>query len=235
MTADAFWEFEREGWSHAAAAYEECWTDTSLFLEPLLDAAGVHAGSDLLDLACGPGFVSEAAAARGARPVGLDVAGPMVQRARERCPGLTFVEGDAQRLSFADASFDAVTMNFGILHLSKPEVALAETRRVLRPGGRLAFTAWVLEGNVADEIMEAALAAHARAAVRGAPPRRCPCLHGDAGPAAGATRGHPRCDRRGRRALRGRRRVHASDRRARCIGSDAERMSVRRRPPSARR
>jgi SAM-dependent methyltransferase len=163
MTTDAFWEFEREGWSQAAAAYEECWTDTSLFLEPLLDAAGVRAGSDLLDLACGPGFVSEAAAARGARPVGLDVAGPMVQRARERCPDLTFVEGDAQRLSFADASFDAVTMNFGILHLSKPEVALAEARRVLRPGGRLAFTAWVLEGNVADQIMEAALAAHALA------------------------------------------------------------------------
>jgi SAM-dependent methyltransferase len=161
MDADAFWEFERAGWERAAASYEECWTDTELFVEPLLDAAAVGEGTRLLDVACGPGYVSEAAAARGARPVGVDVAGAMVERARLRCPGLTFVEGDAQRLPFDDASFDAVTMNFGILHLSEPEAALREARRVLAAGGRYAFTAWVLEGNAADEIVDAALAAHA--------------------------------------------------------------------------
>jgi SAM-dependent methyltransferase len=161
MTSDAFWEFERDGWDRAAAHYEECWTDTSLFIAPLLDAAGVVAGTRLLDIACGPGLVSEAAAARGAQPVGLDVAAGMVQAARLRCPDLTFVEGDALRLQFGDASYDAVTMNFGILHLSEPEAAMAEARRVLAPGGRFAFTAWVNEGNVAEEIMDAALAAHA--------------------------------------------------------------------------
>jgi ubiquinone/menaquinone biosynthesis C-methylase UbiE len=161
MSTDAFWEFERTGWERAAPSYEECWTDTQLFVQPLLDAARVHAGSRLLDVACGPGFVSEAGAARGAEPVGLDVAAAMVERARRRCPGFQFVEGDAQRLPFPDACFDAGTMNFGILHVSRPETALQEARRVLRPGGWFAFTVWVAEGHAADEIVDAAITAHA--------------------------------------------------------------------------
>jgi SAM-dependent methyltransferase len=112
-------------------------------------------------VACGPGYISEAAAARGAEPVGLDVAAAMVERARSRCPGLRFVEGDAQRLPFRDESFDAVTMNFGILHLSQPETALAEACRVLVPGSRFAFTAWVAEGNAVAEIVDGAVGAHA--------------------------------------------------------------------------
>ena len=161
MTRDAFWEFERAGWERAAPRYEECWTDTGFFLEPLLDAAGVRQGTRLLDVACGPGFVSEAAAERGAEPVGLDVAAAMLAQARRRCPGLTFVEGDAHQLPFGDGSFDGVTMNFGILHLSEPETALAEARRVLVPAGRFAFTAWVAEGNAVAEIVDGAVAAHA--------------------------------------------------------------------------
>ena len=161
MSPDAFWEFEREGWERAAAHYDHCWTDTGLFIEPLLDAAGVRAGTRLLDAACGPGYVSEAAAGRAARPVGLDVAPAMVEQARSRCPNLDFVVGDAQRLPFADESFDAVTMNFGILHLSRPERALAEARRVLVPAGGLAFTAWVAEGNAAAEIVDTAVDTHA--------------------------------------------------------------------------
>jgi SAM-dependent methyltransferase len=163
MSGDAFGEFERTGWARAAPRYKECWTDTVLFVEALLDAAAVRSGSRLLDVACGPGIVSEAAAARGARPVGVDVATPMVERARERCPDLTFVVGDALRLPFPDAWFDAVTMNFGILHVSQPERALAEARRVLVPGGRFAFTTWPAEGNAEDEITETALADHALA------------------------------------------------------------------------
>jgi SAM-dependent methyltransferase len=161
MSGDAFAEFERAGWERAAPRYEKYWTDTVLFVKPLLDAAGVHAGSRLVDVACGPGFVSEAAAARGAHPVGVDIATAMVERARMRCPDLTFVVGDALRLPFPDAFFDAVTMNVGILHVSQPERALAEARRVLVPGGRLAFTTWLAQGNAEDEITEAALAAHA--------------------------------------------------------------------------
>ena len=160
MKSDPFSEFERAGWERAAARYEECWTDTALFVGPLLDAVPVRPGTRLLDIACGPGYVSEAAAARGARPVGVDVAEAMVERARRRCPGLSFVVGDALQLPFPDTSFDAVTMNFGILHVSRPEVALAEAGRVLGAGGRFAFTTWVAEGNAQDEITAAAVGAH---------------------------------------------------------------------------
>jgi SAM-dependent methyltransferase len=161
MSADPFWEFERTGWERAAPHYDECWTDTRLFVEPLLDAAGVQVGTRLLDVACGPGYVSEAAAARGAQPIGVDVAEAMIELARRRLPGLEFVVGDAQRLPFPDRSFAAVTMNFGILHLSQPSRAIAEARRVLAPAGRFAFTAWIDEGNAAAEIVDTAIAAHA--------------------------------------------------------------------------
>jgi len=196
MTRDAFWEFERAGWQRAAPRYEECWTDTGFFVEPLLDAAGVGAGTRLLDVACGPGFVSEAAAKRGAEPVGLDVAAAMLEQARRRCPGLTFVEGDAQQLPVPDGSFDAVTMSFGILHLSEPETALAEARRVLVPHGRFAFTAWVAEGNAVAEIVDSAVAAHAEPVelpkgpdfYRFADPEECRRELGEAGFAADSVR-----------------------------------------------
>ena len=139
MGGVAFAEFERAGWERAAPRYEVCWTDTVLFVEALLDAAAVRAGSGLLDVACGPGFVSEAAAARGARPVGVDVAAAMVERARARCPDLAFVVGDALRLPFPDASFDAVTINFGILHV----FAARERARRGAPGPRSGRSACV--------------------------------------------------------------------------------------------
>jgi SAM-dependent methyltransferase len=160
---NAFWKFECDAWERAAGCYEEYRKDTVLFVEGLLDAAKVGADSRLLDVACGPGFVSEAAARRGANPVGLDVAVAMVERARARNPGLRFVLGDAHRLPFPEGSFDAVTMNFGIGHLCHPAAVLAEARRVLVPGGRLAFSAWVAEGNAAVAIADAAVAAHAEA------------------------------------------------------------------------
>ena len=69
--------------------------------------------------------------------------------------------GDAQALPFGDASFDSVTMNFGILHLAQPELALAEARRVLSPGGRFAFTSWVAEDNAEAQITDAVVAEHA--------------------------------------------------------------------------
>jgi SAM-dependent methyltransferase len=161
VSGDAFWEFERDGWERAAEYYEACWGDTSSFVTALLDAAEVKSGTRVLDVACGPGYVSQAAYARGAEPVGLDVATAMVETARRRSPDLTFVVGDAQQLPFPDGSFDAVTMNFGILHLSEPERALTEARRVLVPGCRFAFSAWVAEGNAVAEIVDGAVAAHA--------------------------------------------------------------------------
>ena len=140
---DAFRDFEHAGWKINVSEYEDAFARlTSQAIGPLLDAVGVRQGIRLLDVATGPGYVAAAAAARGARVVGIDFSAPMVARARELNPAVEFQEGDAEALSFPDGSFDAVVMNFGILHLARPEQAISHAARVLRPGGRFACTAW---------------------------------------------------------------------------------------------
>ena len=93
-------------------------------------------------MASGPGYVAAAAASVGASAVGVDFSSEMVRLAASRYPGIVFQEGDAEALAFPDESFDAVTLNFGVLHLARPDAALAEARRVLVPGGRCALTVW---------------------------------------------------------------------------------------------
>jgi SAM-dependent methyltransferase len=75
-------------------------------------------------------------------PIGLDAAAGMVKVARARYPAIEFQEGDAERMPFADESFDGVVAGFLVNHLPRAERALAEFARVLRPGGRVALTVW---------------------------------------------------------------------------------------------
>ena len=139
----AFHAFEQAGWQRAAAHYPSTFGAlTQLAAQPLLDAAHVSAGTRMLDVASGPGYVAAAAAARGARVVGIDFSAAMVDEARRRYPDGVFLEGDAQDLPERDATFDAVVMSFGLLHLERPDTAIAEAHRVLVPGGRYAFTVW---------------------------------------------------------------------------------------------
>ena len=138
-----FREFEHDGWEKLPRRYHDAFASlTSQAIGPLLDAVLAGKGSKLLDVATGPGYVAAAAAARGADAVGIDFAAAMVAEARRNYPKTTFQEGDAEALSLPDASVDAVTMNFGLLHLGRPERAIGEAYRVLRPGGRFAFTVW---------------------------------------------------------------------------------------------
>jgi SAM-dependent methyltransferase len=139
----AFSAFEHEGWEKAAEYYATSFGRlTAQTAGPVLDAARVGSGSRLLDVACGPGFVSGAARSRGATVTGLDFSAAMIAEASRRYPEIVFREGDGQALPFDAGSFDAVVMNFGMLHLAQPETAIAEACRVLRPGGRYAFTVW---------------------------------------------------------------------------------------------
>lgn len=138
-----FHEFERAGWERVAGYYHRYFAAlTTRFIEPLLDAGGVTAGSRVLDVATGPGYVAAAAARRGAEVVGIDFAEAAVAVARQQYPDIAFATGSAEELDFPAAQFDAVLMNFGLLHLARPELALAEAQRVLRPGGSVAFTVW---------------------------------------------------------------------------------------------
>jgi SAM-dependent methyltransferase len=169
---EAVREFERAGWNRAAAAYETSFAAaTRPFIAPLLDAAGIAAGGDVLDLCCGPGFVGAAALARGARVTGLDFSPAMLAEARARFPAIMFRHGDAEAPPFGDACFDAVVCNFGIHHVPRPALALAGVHRVLRHGGKFAFSIWAgHDENIAWKLVFDAVGRYGDPRASAAPP-----------------------------------------------------------------
>jgi demethylmenaquinone methyltransferase / 2-methoxy-6-polyprenyl-1,4-benzoquinol methylase len=100
--------------------------------------AVVTPGARVLDACCGTGDLALAARTEGGRVTGLDFSERMLERARRKSAGVDWVQGDLLELPFADGSFDAATVGFGVRHAEDLRRALRELRRVLRPGGRLA-------------------------------------------------------------------------------------------------
>jgi demethylmenaquinone methyltransferase/2-methoxy-6-polyprenyl-1,4-benzoquinol methylase len=101
-----------------------------------------QSGLRALDLCCGTGDLAQALARRGAQVAGLDFSEPMLEAADWRLQAIRkppphFVRGDAQRLPFADNSFDIVTVGYGLRNLADWETGLREMRRVTKAGGRL--------------------------------------------------------------------------------------------------
>ncbi|MBX9744308.1 MAG: methyltransferase domain-containing protein [Chlamydiales bacterium] len=109
----------------------------------IIHALDIQKGVHFLDVACGPGYLAAAAHQKGAKVSGVDFSSSMVSRAKQLHSNIDFNEGDAENLEgYQDGCFDAVGMNFGIVHLGQPEQALKAAYRVLKAGGRVAFTAW---------------------------------------------------------------------------------------------
>jgi SAM-dependent methyltransferase len=160
---DAFTEFEHEGWERVADKYDSVWSSsTRQFIAPLLEAAEVREGMSVLDVGCGPGYVSAAATERGATSLGVDFSREMVGIARRMFPAIEFREGDAQNLAFAGGTFDRVVANFALLHLTSPERACEEACRVLKRGGKFGFTTWArVEENPFVKLVDDAIEAHA--------------------------------------------------------------------------
>ena len=160
---DSFTRFEHDGWQGVADKYDSVWSSsTRQFIPPLLEAAEVSAEMSILDVGCGPGYVSAAAAECGATPIGLDFSGEMMGIAKRMFPRIEFREGDAQNLPFAESSFDRVLANFALLHLADPERACAEACRVLKPGGKFGFTTWAhVAENPFVKLVDDAIQAHA--------------------------------------------------------------------------
>ncbi len=153
--------YERRLWAGRAAAYERGFARLTVHTAGvLLDAAGVAAGTRLLDVGTGPGVVAGAAAARGARVMAVDAEPSMAEAAARNVPGLDVRVAVLPDLPLRDGEFDAVTGNFVINAMADPPAALAEMRRVLRAGGRLALTCWSYPPSpalsVAREAIEAA-------------------------------------------------------------------------------
>jgi SAM-dependent methyltransferase len=122
--------------------------------ETLCEAADLRAGSRVLDVACGNGNASLAAARRFCDVVGVDYVPALVERARVRAAGerldVAFHEGDAEALPFEDGSFDAVLSTFGVMFAPDQARAAAELARVCRPGGVIALANWTPEGFIGE-------------------------------------------------------------------------------------
>lgn len=136
---DTFSQWERRAWEARATAYGRAITAlTRGAVDALLDAAGVSADIRVLDVATGPGVVALAARRRGAHVLAVDQARAMVDLAR--AAGVEAWLASAERLPFADSSFDAVVAGFLLNHLARPAEGVAELARLCR--GRLALSVW---------------------------------------------------------------------------------------------
>jgi len=146
MSNDPFMDFkrkQRESWT--------TFTPTATFTTPvaahLVRFAGIRTGESVLDVGTGTGVVAVTAARTGARVSALDLTPELLVEARENAriaghPEITWQEGDAETLPYPEASFDVVVSQFGHMFAPRPEVAVAEMRRVLKPTGRVAFVTW---------------------------------------------------------------------------------------------
>jgi ubiquinone/menaquinone biosynthesis C-methylase UbiE len=163
MAEDAFGKFEHAGWERVADKYDSVWSSlTRQFIPYLIRDAKVLAGVSVLDVACGPGYVSAAAKNLDAFPTGIDFSEKMIAIAKKMFADIPFVQGDAQNLPLENVSFDRVLINFGLLHVSHPEKACAEAFRVLKSGGKFGFTVWAgPEDNPGAKIVNDAIEAHA--------------------------------------------------------------------------
>lgn len=137
----AFDRHERERWSGRAGAYKRSFGRLCAYTgEMLLDAAGVRAGTAVLDVGTGPGTLAALAATRGAKVAAVDPEPSMVSAASRLVPDVRV--GALPELPFGEGEFDAVVANFVLNHVGEPGAAVRELARVTRPGGRVAVTIW---------------------------------------------------------------------------------------------
>lgn len=162
---DAFYKLEHTNWQRGVDAYSAGFGPlTSQSVPTLLEkgafgdglscSAAIQDAQHILDVATGQGPVIDAAISKAksmkidAKFTALDFSSNFLQLAKRNLEAshpdtaIDWIEGDAQAMPFDNEAFTSVCCNFGILHLSDPDLFLSESYRILKPGGRLAFSAW---------------------------------------------------------------------------------------------
>lgn len=139
---------QQAAWS--SGDYAVVGTTLQIVGETLCEALDLRAGQRVLDIAAGNGNASLAAARRWCDVVATDYVPALLGRARERAEAerldITFKEADAEKLPFADASFDAVISTFGVMFTPDQEKAAAEMLRVCKRGGKIGMANWTPQG-----------------------------------------------------------------------------------------
>jgi SAM-dependent methyltransferase len=139
---DAFKNVQKQGWAHFAPL-EFGTTPTAA---RLVKFARVGAGQLVLDVCCGTGVVAVTAARKGAHVTGVDFTPELLARAHENSRvakvDVDWQDGDVEALPLPDNTFDVVLSQFGHMFAPRPELAVREMLRVLRPGGTIAFSTW---------------------------------------------------------------------------------------------
>lgn len=138
------WDTPEEAARNAAASYEQYFVPSigTPFARPLIEAAGLRQGERVLDVACGTGIAARLAAecvAPTGTVVGIDPHPGMLEMARRTSDDVEWRQGAAEDLPLPDGSFDAVVCSLGFQFFADKDKALAEMRRVLAPGGRIAL------------------------------------------------------------------------------------------------
>ncbi len=120
----------------------------------VVEAAGIEAGQDVLDVATGTGNAALVAAGKGAKVTGLDLTPELFEKARERAADagveVEWVEGDAEELPYEDGTFDRVLSAIGIQFAPRHEVVAKELARVCRPGGLIVLGNWCADGMIGE-------------------------------------------------------------------------------------
>jgi SAM-dependent methyltransferase len=139
-------------WSSGGDAYDAISRQIGAALEHCVARLDPKPGETILDLATGTGWTSRLVARRGADVVGVDIASELLAVATEHAKkeGLEveYRIGDAEKLPFADQSFDGVISTFGVMFASRPQSAAAELVRVCKRSGRIALATWLPDGSV---------------------------------------------------------------------------------------
>jgi ubiquinone/menaquinone biosynthesis C-methylase UbiE len=137
-----FKEMQKQGWAH----FVPLEVMTTPPAARLIRHARVQPGQRVLDVCCGTGVAAITASRAGASVTGLDFTPQLLERARENARiaevAVEWHEGDVEALPFPDASFDVVLSQYGHMFAPRPDVAVSQMLRVLKPGGTIAFSTW---------------------------------------------------------------------------------------------
>lgn len=159
--AEDYDAYRRDLWRNKADAYRRSFADLCVHpVGDLLDAVRVSSGTRILDVGCGTGSLTDAAATRKADVVAVDAEPSMVAATAARVPSARVSVAALPRLPFEVGTFDAVAANFVVNHVAHPAVAVAELARVTRPDGRVGVTVWPQPApplqQLWDDVIEAA-------------------------------------------------------------------------------